>query len=111
MNAADRRGRIAAEQRTDPRPDHAVAPERDLDAFDMLAHVRMRALEIGHHHLGPFFVAGAGELAAYGRGVLVGKRVVPGPNRRSAIAAALVRRAYVAKARAVVKHVVPRGRR
>ena len=43
--------------------------------------------------LGPVRVAGAGEPLAHRARIGVGERVVPGPHRRAAIAAALVRRA------------------
>ena len=109
LPAGARRARRPA--RAHARAHHAVAPERDLDVLDLLAHVGVRALEVGEDRRGPLGVARARELLANVGRVLVGERVVPGPHGRPAIAAALVRRAHVAEARAVVEHVVPRRRR
>src|SRR4051812_19021738 len=92
------------------RPDHAVAPERDVDVIDELANVAMRAAEVREDHLGPLGVAGARELLPDRDGILVGERVVPGPHRGTALAPALVRRRDIAEALALAKHVVPRGR-
>ncbi len=105
------RGERIAPHAADARADHAVAPERDLDVIDMVAHVGMRTRDVGQHGVRPFRVAGPGELLANACRVLVGERVVPGPHGGAAIPTALMRRAYVTEARAVAKHVVPRRRR
>ena len=53
---------LTAGDKAGHRPDHAVAPERDIDTLDVVADVGMRACEIGEHDVGPLGLPGARRL-------------------------------------------------